>query len=100
MADRPIGEIEQQALTRLEQLAGYLEKMRIADYVEYIQKPGKVIYLNFIAGLARGFGMAIGFSLLATLALYALHRMVLLNLPVIGNFIADMVRIVQKQLGQ
>jgi len=87
------------ALTRMQQLALYLEKMRITDYVEYMGNPRRVIYLNLIAGLARGFGMAIGFTILTAVAVLLLRRIVLLNLPLIGGFIAEMVKIVQGQLG-
>jgi hypothetical protein len=43
--------------------------------------------------------MAIGFTILAAVVLYLLQRVILLNLPLIGDFIADIVQIVQKQLG-
>ncbi|MGI6143241.1 MAG: DUF5665 domain-containing protein, partial [bacterium] len=40
---------------------------------------------------------AVGFTLLGALLLYFLGRLV--NLPLIGSFIAEIVRIVQYQLG-
>lgn len=86
------------ALDRMQQLALYLEKMRITDYVEYMGNPRRVIFLNLIAGLARGFGMAIGFTILTAVAVLLLRRIVHLNLPLIGGFIAEMVKIVQARL--
>jgi hypothetical protein len=57
-----------------------------------------MIFSNFIAGLARGFGMAIGFTLLGAMVLYLLRQAVFLNIPIIGNFIAEIVKIVQDNL--
>jgi hypothetical protein len=54
--------------------------------------------LNFISGIGRGFGIAIGFTLLGAVAILVLQRLVLLNLPGIGDFITEIVRIVQGNL--
>ena len=83
---------------RVEQIALILEKAKLGEYVDMMSKPKRLLYANFIAGLARGFGMAIGFTLLGALALYFLRMMVMLNLPFIGGFIAEIVKIVQDHL--
>jgi hypothetical protein len=44
----------------LRRLADRLEAMRIADYLELLGKPRKLVLTNFIAGIARGLGFAIG----------------------------------------
>ncbi len=75
-----------------------MEKMKLAEYVELLNKPVRLLYINFIAGMARGVGMAIGFAILGALIIYTLQRLAILRLPVIGGFIAELVRIVQIQL--
>lgn len=83
---------------KLDKLAVSLEKLGIAEYVEMLNNPRRLFRINFWSGVARGFGMAIGFTILAALVLYAMQKVVVLNMPVIGNFIADLVNIVQNQL--
>lgn len=83
---------------KIEQIALALEKAKLGEYVEMMSKPGKMLLNNFIAGLARGFGMAIGFTILGALALYFMRALVMLNLPFIGGFIAEIVKIVQDHL--
>jgi len=83
---------------RLEKMALDMEKLGIAEYVEMLHRPWRLFIINFWAGLARGFGMAIGFTILGAILVYILQRIVILNMPIIGDFIADMVRIVQAQL--
>lgn len=94
------GERLEHDFTTLERLVHHLEAMRVADYVELLEKPTRLIFINFIAGLSRGLGIAIGASLIFALLLQVLHRLLILNLPVIGNFIADIVRIVEMRHGQ
>lgn len=84
---------------QLEKLINHLEKLRIAEYVELTQKPGRILFLNFIGGLARGFGIAVGATLVFALLVELLRRLILLNIPGIGDFIAEIVRIVEMKNG-
>ncbi|MDI3540945.1 MAG: hypothetical protein PWP66_483 [Thermosediminibacterales bacterium] len=85
-------------LIKIEEFSIKMEKMRIAEYVSLMEDPIKILYTNFLAGIARGIGMAVGFTLLGAIAIYILQKIVILNLPLLGDFIADIVKIVQDQL--
>ncbi|WP_347490811.1 DUF5665 domain-containing protein [Desulfoscipio sp. XC116] len=85
--------------SKVRELAINMEKMKLAEYVDLLEKPYKLMYINFISGIARGFGIAVGFAILGAIIVLILQRLVSLNLPVIGDFIADLVKIVQLQLG-
>ncbi|UNK20120.1 DUF5665 domain-containing protein [Paenibacillus sp. N3/727] len=81
-----------------EKMAQQLEKSRIMEYSQLLYKPWKVIGVNLLAGTARGVGIAIGFTFFAATIIYLLQALGALNLPIIGDYIADIVRIVQRQL--
>ncbi len=83
---------------KIEELGIALEKMKLAEYVELLNNPTRLFYLNFFAGIARGLGMAVGFTILGALLLYTLQQLQVLNLPVIGELIAQIVKIVQSNL--
>ena len=83
---------------KIDQLIISMEKMQIAEYVQYLKNIKKMLLINFFAGLARGFGMAIGFTLLGAIALYILQKVAYENLPIIGDFIAQIIKIVQQHL--
>nr|WP_036716865.1 DUF5665 domain-containing protein [Paenibacillus sp. JCM 10914] len=80
------------------EIAQQLEKSRIADYTQLLNRPWKLIGTNLLAGTARGVGIAIGFTFFAATIIYLLQALGALNLPIIGDYIADIVRIVQRQL--
>jgi hypothetical protein len=84
---------------QLERLALYLEKMNVAGYVELLQRPVRLMFLNFAAGLARGLGIAIGATLIFALMIELMRRIILLNIPGIGEFVAQIVRIVEETNG-
>jgi hypothetical protein len=58
----------------VQKLALTLEKARLGDYVEMMNDPWKNLYLNFVAGIARGAGIAVGTVLVGGLIiLIAVH---------------------------
>ena len=75
-----------------------LERANLAEFMKLIQNPVRLIFLNFLAGLARGFGIAVGLTIIASLFIVFLSRLASLNLPIIGKFVAELVRIVNEQL--
>lgn len=77
---------------KIDELAVIIDKSKLKDYVDLINDPLRLIYVNFIMGLARGLGMAIGFSALAALVFYILRSWV--NLPLIGQGIAKLLDII------
>jgi hypothetical protein len=65
------------------------------EYARYLYSPRRMILSNFVAGLARGIGMAVGFSLLSAVIVYLLQQFAWRNIPVIGDFIAKIVAVVE-----
>lgn len=78
--------------SKIEKAAEKIEHIRIAEHMEMTTNPKKVIYMNFISGLARGLGMGIGFTILAGIVIYLLRSWV--NLPFVGKIVADLLDII------
>ena len=51
---------------------------------------------NFLAGISRGIGIGIGVTVITAILILLLQKIVTLNIPIIGEYIADIVEIVQK----
>lgn len=82
----------------LERLAITLDKARLGEYVQLMHDPLRLIYLSFLSGLARGLGLAIGFTVLGAVVIYLLQRLVALNLPFVGRIIADLIQAVEQNM--
>jgi tetrahydromethanopterin S-methyltransferase subunit F len=83
---------------KLEQLSLDMEKAQLKEYVNLMHHPWQLIWRNLISGISRGVGIAIGFTFFAATIVYLLQFLGALNLPIVGDYIADIVRIVQRQL--
>lgn len=98
MVRRTSNYLERRLFEKINDISIAMEKMKLAEYVELLRKPKRLLALNFMAGIARGLGTAIGFTLLGALVIIFLRELNILKLPVIGGFIAEIVRIVQENL--
>ena len=78
--------------TQKQEWAGFTE------YVMYLQDRRRLLLTNFLAGLMRGLGFAVGFSILGAFVVVLVQKLALHNLPGIGAFFAEVVRIVQLKL--
>lgn len=84
---------------QMEKLSKRLESMRIAEYLELLQRPSRLIYLNFLAGISKGLGIAVGATLVFAVLIELMRRLIVLNLPVIGDFIVQILRIIESKQG-
>ena len=90
--------LQQRLLDRIGELSREMEKYNLAGYISALNNPRRYVVVNFVGGIARGLGIAVGATFLGALVLYFLQRLVVLNLPLIGDFIADLIRIVHQNM--
>ena len=70
--------------------------MNLYDLIYVMGSKKEIIKRNLLAGIARGIGGGIGFTIITAVIIYFLQRIVRLNIPIIGEYINDIVEIVQK----
>lgn len=90
--------INKMLLKRIEEFSRQLERLQLPEYIEYLHNPKRMLWVNFLVGIARGVGVGIGATVIAGLVLYILSKMV--SLPIIGQLIAEIIKIVKVYLHQ
>ena len=83
---------------KLTDISVKMDKLQIAEYIELLNNPKRFLMINFVSGIARGLGMAIGFFFVGAVMIYILGRLAVLNIPIIGDYITEIVKIVQERL--
>lgn len=78
----------------LEKLVNRLEAIRIADYLELLERPKKLIWTNFVAGVARGLGFAIGTTIIFAIVLESLRRLILMKIPLINDYLIELIKLI------
>lgn len=83
---------------RLERTVQRMEQLHLDAYLRHVHNWPRRLLGELLNGVVRGIGFSIGFTLLGALLLYILQNIALANLPVIGRFLADLVKIVENNL--
>lgn len=91
-------QLQRRLIIRLARLSQDLEKFNIAEYMNLLNNPRRFVLVNLAGGVARGLGFGLGATILAALIIYIMQRLVVLNLPLIGDFIAELIKIVNEHL--
>ena len=82
----------------IDRLTDMLERMHLDDYLEYVSNRRRMLLSNLFYGLARGLGFALGFTVLGALVIVLLRSLVTENIPIIGNFLAEVIHAIEERM--
>lgn len=80
----------------IEQLNKALQEGNIHELSYLLGNKKEMLKRNLIAGIFRGIGIGIGVTLITAVLIYLMQKIVTLNIPVIGEYIADIIEIVER----
>lgn len=78
------------------ELSKILQEGNIVEWSYILGNKKEIIKRNLIAGIFRGVGIGIGVTIITAVLISILQKIVTLNIPVIGEYVADIVEIVNK----
>lgn len=81
----------------IEKLSSILEQGNFIEWAYLLGSKKEIIKRNFLAGVSRGVGIGIGVTIITAILVILLQKIVTLNIPVIGEYIADIVEIVERK---
>ncbi len=81
---------------KMNKLIELFEKSNLEDVADLFSSKKELIKRNLIGGIFRGVGIGIGVSVITAVLVLILRKVVALNIPVLGGYIADLVEIVEK----
>lgn len=80
----------------IDSLNNNLEKSNIVEWSYIFGNKKEIFKRNILAGISRGVGIGIGVTIITAILVILLQKIVTLNIPVIGEYISDIVEIVEK----
>ena len=81
---------------KIDQLNSNFEKANLEEISYILGSKLEIVKRNLLAGILRGIGIGIGFTIITAIILMILRKIVMLNIPVIGEYIGDIVDIIEK----
>ncbi len=80
----------------IEQLNKVLQEGNFVELSYLLGNKKEMFKRNLFAGIFRGVGIGIGVTIITAILVIILQKIVTLNIPIIGEYIADIVEIVQR----
>lgn len=71
-----------------------VRQFQARKFLQIEDNPKKFLFYNFLLGAARGLGFAIGISLIFALIVWLLSKLAVV--PILGNFIGDLLDYLEK----
>ena len=82
-------------IQKLDTLALRLEHSGIAEYVKLSQRTGRILWLNFISGIAKGLGFTIGATIVLAIICKILGYIISMNIPYLTELLRQAVEFVK-----
>ncbi len=89
--------MKEHLINKIQKLSEQMGKYNLAENMLLLNSR-RYLLINFWSGLSRGVGTILGATILGAIIIMILQKLVVLNLPLVGDFIAGLVRIVLEHL--
>ena len=76
------------------ELVKVFEAAGVVEYLQYLQSGKRIMWTNFKAGIAKGFGITIGMTVVLGIFIWILTKLV--SLPVVGEYFEEAERYVNE----
>ena len=83
-------------IEKIDKLSYNLNKNKFIDLIEVMGNKKEMIFRNLFSGLCKGIGIGIGVTLVTAKIIVILQKIIKLNIPIISEYITDIVDIVEK----
>ena len=74
-----------------------ITKGNLHELAYIIGNKKEIFWRNFLAGISRGVGIGIGVTVATALLVLVFQKLITMNIPVIGEYIVDIVEIVEQK---
>lgn len=97
--EHPIHKTEEKRLTQLERIANHIEKIRLGEYVEMMNHPGRLIWINLLIGVSRGVGLTVGATLVIAILFKILAALIAMKIPYLTDLLQNIMQIIKEMPG-
>ena len=78
-----------ETLELVKKLFDEFNRAHMLEYIELVNSPKKLFWLNFLSGLAKGLGLTIGTAIVLALLFKLAQHIISLNIPYITVWVSE-----------
>jgi len=87
--------MKQKQIDQLDKLAQRLENSGVEQYVRLSQNTPKILWLNFLSGIARGLGFTLGTALVLAALYKIIRKLISMNIPYLTEMLTEFIIMVK-----
>lgn len=87
--------MDEEKVNQLDELARRLENSGIAEYVKLSGNTRRVLWLNFLSGIARGLGFTIGTTIVLAIVYEMVRGLISMNIPYLTELLKEFILLVK-----
>lgn len=87
--------MEQKTVEQLDKLAKRLDNSGLAEYVRLSQNLPRILWLNFLSGVAKGLGFTVGTAIVLGVVYKIIKRLIEMNIPYLQDLLMHFMEIIQ-----
>ncbi|MDL2263225.1 DUF5665 domain-containing protein [Synergistaceae bacterium OttesenSCG-928-I11] len=80
---------------RLERLLERMDNSGVSEFVRLSQNTGKILWLNFLSGIARGLGFTVGTAIVLAVMYKAIAELISMNIPYLTEMLTNFIDMIQ-----
>lgn len=84
--------------SKIDKIVNILERRAVIELIDLMGNTKRFFIRNFFSGIIKGLGIGIGLTIVTAILLILLQNIVKLNIPIISDYIVQIVEIVEKRL--
>lgn len=82
---------DKEKIEKLELIISRLDASGIYEFVELSQKTWKIMWMNFVAGIARGLGFTVGTAIVLAIVYKIISHLISLNIPYLTEMLQQFI---------
>jgi hypothetical protein len=87
--------MKQEQIDQLDKLAQRLENSGVEEYVRLSQNTPKILWLNFLSGIARGLGFTMGTAIVLAVVYKLISEIISMNIPYLTEMLTEFIIMVK-----
>jgi hypothetical protein len=89
---------DEEKIDRMERLLEHIDNSGVSEFVRLSQHSWKILWLNFLSGIARGLGFTVGTAIVLAVMYRIVSELISMNIPYLTDMLTNFIDMIQQHL--
>jgi hypothetical protein len=89
---------KEEKIDRIERLLERIDNSGVSEFIRLSQNTRKILWLNFLSGIARGLGFTVGTAIVLAIMYRVVSELISMNIPYLTEMLTNFIDMIQQHL--